>query len=145
MNWFKVKVSYEKLLENGLQKRVTEEFLFDALSFTEAESRAIEEMKPFISGEFTIADIARYPISELFESDGDRYYLASVAFITLDERSGREKKTIVKMLAQASDIQQAKDVVTEGMKSTMVDYVIEGLKETKILGVFKWQKATPAN
>lgn len=92
-NWFEVKATYEKTLENGMQKKVTESYLLDALSFTEAEARAIEELKPYISGEFTIAAVGRKKISELFFNDnGDRFFMAKVAFTTLDEKSGSEKE-----------------------------------------------------
>jgi hypothetical protein len=62
-NWFECKVSYEKISENGIQKKVTEPYLVDALSFTEAEARIIEEIRPYITGEFLIADIRRALIS----------------------------------------------------------------------------------
>ena len=41
-NWFECKVTYEKMMENGLQK-VSEPYLVDALSFTEAEARKEQE------------------------------------------------------------------------------------------------------
>ena len=63
--WFECKIRYEKVMENGMQKKVTEPYLVDALSFTEAEARIIEEMTPFISGEFTVSDIKRANYSEL--------------------------------------------------------------------------------
>ena len=133
-NYFLCKVRYSKTLENGLQKKVTESYLVYALSFTEAEARIIEEMKPFISGEFSIADISRYPISELFlNENGDRFYRATIAFITLDERSGSERKTKVNMLCQSSDLQSAKDALTEEMKGTLADFDIIGVKETAIV------------
>lgn len=137
MNWFECKVSYEKLMENGAQKKVTEPYLVDALSFTEAEARITEEIKPYISGEFTIADIKRARLAELFfNENGDRYYKFKVLFITLDEKSGAEKKTAAQMLAQANDIKEAIAVLEEGMKGTMADYVIASVTETMILDVF---------
>lgn len=137
MNWFECKVAYEKIMENGAPKKVTEPYLVDALSFTEAEARILEEMKPFISGEMTIADIKRARIAELFfNENGDRYYKAKVQFITLDEKSGAEKKTSVQMLAQASDIKEAIAVIDQGMKGTMADYVIASVAETMIMDVF---------
>lgn len=137
MNWFECKVTYEKILENGAPKKVTEPYLVDALSFTEAEARILEEMKPFISGEMTIADIKRARIAELFfNENGDRYYRAKVQFITLDEKSGAEKKTSVQMLAQASDIKDAIAGIEKGMKGTMADYVIASVSETMIMDVF---------
>ena len=137
MNWFECKVAYEKIMENGAPKKVTEPYLVDALSFTEAEARILEEMKPFISGEMTIADIKRARLAELFfNENGDRYYKAKVQFITLDEKSGAEKKTSMQMLAQASDIKGAIAVIEEGMKGTMADYVIASVSETMIMDVF---------
>ncbi|NDV77872.1 DUF4494 domain-containing protein [Dysgonomonas sp. 511] len=140
-NWFLSKVQYEKTLESGMQKKVTEPYLVDALSFTEAEARTIEEIKPYVSGEFTIADISRYPLNELFfNENGDRFYKAVIAFITLDERSGSEKKTKVNMLAQASDLQNAKDIIVKGMEGTLADYEIIEVKETPIMDVFPYSE-----
>jgi hypothetical protein len=137
MNWFECKVSYEKMMENGVQKKVTEPYLVDALSFTEAEARIIEEMKPYISGEFTVTDIKRARLNELFFNEtGDRYYKIKVFYITLDEKSGAEKKTSVQMLAQASDLKEAISVLEDGMKGGMADYVIASVSETMIMDVF---------
>lgn len=92
-NWFISKAQYDKTMENGTQKKVTEPYLIDALSWTEAEARTIEELKPYIAGEFTIADISRYPLSELFfNENGDKYYKAVIAFITLDEKKRKREK-----------------------------------------------------
>lgn len=136
-NWFECKVSYEKMLENGMQKKVTEPYLVDALSFTEAEARIIEEIRPFITGEFTVTDIKRARISELFfNENGDRFYKIKVYFITLDEKTGAEKKTTAQMLAQASTLKDAIDVLEEGMKGTMADYTIASVTETQLMDVF---------
>lgn len=138
-NWFECKVSYEKMLENGMQRKVTEPYLVDALSFTEAEARIIEEIRPFITGEFTVAAIKREKLSEIFfNENGDKYYKAKVNFITLDETTGAEKKCPSYMLIQASTIDEAKNVLTDGMKSTLADYVIESIKETRLMDVFPY-------
>jgi hypothetical protein len=124
-------------MENGVLKKVSEPYLVDALSFTEAEARIIEEMQPYISGEFVVSDIKRARISELFfNENGDRYYKIKVFFITLDEKSGAEKKTASQMLAQASNIKEAIAVLEEGMKGTMADYTIASVNETMIMDVF---------
>jgi len=136
-NWFECKVSYDKAVEGGMQKKVTEPYLVDALSFTEAEARITEEIRPYISGEYTIADIKRAHLSELFyHPSGDRYYKVKVQFITLDEKSGVEKKKAAQMLAQASSVREAIEVVEEGMKGTMADYVIASVVETALMNVF---------
>ena len=136
-SWFECKVSFEKIMENGMQKKVTEPYLVDALSFTEAEARIIEEIRPFISGEFTVTDIKRARLSELFfNENGDRFYKIKVYFITLDEKSGAEKRTAATMLAQACTLKEAIAVLEEGMKGTMADYVLAGVNETAIMDVF---------
>ena len=136
-NWFECKVTYEKMMENGMQKKVTEPYLVDALSFTEAEARIIEEIQPYITGDFTVADIKRAKISELFFNEaGDRFFKFKVYFITLDEKSGAEKKTAVNMLAQACTLKEAIAVLEEGMKSTMADYSIGSVAETMLMDVF---------
>ena len=136
-SWFECKVSFEKVLENGMQKKVTEPYLVDALSFTEAEARIIEEIRPFISGEFTVTDIKSARLSELFfNENGDRFYKIKVYFITLDEKSGAEKKTAAQMLAQACTLKEAIAVLEEGMKGTMADYTIASVTETMLMDVF---------
>lgn len=136
-SWFQCNVNFEKILENGMQKKVTEPYLVDALSFTEAEARIIEEIKPFISGEFTVTDIKRARLSELFfNENGDRYYKIKVYFITLDEKSGAEKRTGAKMLVQANTLKEAISVLEEGMKGTMADYTLASVSETQIMDVF---------
>lgn len=142
-NWFVSKVKFDKTAENGVSKKVTELYLFDALSFTEAEARTVEEISPYITGLFEIADIKRMKLSEIFfnnEDSADKWFKCKVAFITLDEKSGSEKKTATYMLAQASDIDDAQAVLKKGMEGSMADYEIAEIKETKIMDVFPYCK-----
>lgn len=139
-NWFECKIKYDKMLENGMQKSVTEPYLLDALSFTEAEKRIVEEMKPFISGDFTVSDIRRRKFAETFLNDtGDRYYKARLFFITLDEKSGSEKKTNVNMLVQASSLREAMEIVEAEMKKTLIDYEFHTISETPIMDLFPYK------
>lgn len=136
-NFLECRVRYDKTLDTGVTKSVTEPYLVDALSFTEAEARIIQEIRPYIAGEFSIVAIKREKISEsFFNETGDRYFKAKLNYLTLDEKSGTEKKTPVTMLVQASDITEAKEIVEEEMKSTMIDYAFVGILETKIMDVF---------
>lgn len=140
-NWFLSKVSYDKMLENGFQKKVTEQYLVDAISFTEAEARTIEELKPLITGEFTVSAVGRAKISEIFyNKNGDKYYKVKVFFVTLDEKTGIEKYTAAYMIAQASDIKEAIRVFDEGMKGTLSDYVIASVSETPIVDIFEFNE-----
>ena len=139
--WFECKIRYEKVMENGMNKKVTEPYLVDALSFTEAEARIIEEMTPFISGEFTVSDIKRANYSELFPSEeesADRWFKCKLVFITLDEKSGAEKKTSTQVLVQAADLRDAVKKLDEGMKGTMADYQIASVAETAIMDVYPY-------
>ena len=130
-------VRYEKMMENGMNKTVNEQYLFDALSFTEAEARTIEELTPFISGEFTIPQLVKPRISELcLSNDGDRYYKVKSAFITLDEKTGAEKKTNSVTLVQADNFKRAYDRYVEFMKGTLSDYEIVSIAETPIIDYF---------
>lgn len=139
-NYFEVKVKYEKTGEDGLPKKVNEPYLVDALSFTEAEARIIEEIRPFVSGEFSVSNIKRSRIAELFDNPScDKWYRAKVNFVTLDEEKGVEKKTAVIMMVQASDIESARACLAEKLKSTLSDWGISAVQETKIMNVFKSQ------
>ena len=140
-SWFECKIRYEKTMDNGMNKKVTEPYLVDALSFTEAEARIIEEMTPYISGEFTVSDIKRANYSELFPSEeeaADRWFKCKLVFITLDEKSGAEKKTSTQVLVQAADLRDAVKKLDEGMKGTMADYQIASVAETAIMDVYPY-------
>ena len=134
--YFEVKATYDKMTENGLVKKVTEPYLFDSLSFTEAESRAIEELTPFISGEFTVKACKRTPIAEIFNLGAERYYLAKVAFITIDEKTAQEKRTISQILVGASDFDDAYVQFCAEMKGTLADAELVSLAETQIMDVY---------
>ena len=137
-NWFECKVRYDKVQDNGSVKKVNEPYLVDALSFTEAEARIIEEQTPFISGDFSVSAVKRTKISEIFyDEGGDRWYLPKVAFITSDERSGVEKKSNSFILVQATDFKNAVENFTKGMADTMADYEIVSIAETPLMDVYR--------
>lgn len=137
-NWFQCKVKYDRNADDGSITKVNESYLVDALSFTEAEERINEEMKPYISGDFLVSDIKRARINELFENEsGDRWYRCKVNFITLDEEKGVEKRIAATMFAQASTLKEAVETVEKGMKGTLADYEIASVTETNIMDVFK--------
>ena len=140
--WFECRIKYEKVMENGMNKNVTEPYLVDALSFTEAEARIIEEMTPYISGEFTVNDINRAGYSELFFSEdakADRWFRCKLTFITLDEKSGSEKRTSTNVLVQASDLRDAVKKLDDGMRGSMADYLIDSVTETAIMDVYPYK------
>ena len=130
-------------MEDGLQKKVTETYTIDALSFTEAEQRIMEEMSSCISGEFDIKDIKIAPYKEIFFSDADsadRWYKAKLQFITIDEKTAKEKRSSVNYLVNAGTLNGAVKNIDEVMGGTMIEYVIASVAETQIMDVYEYGK-----
>lgn len=141
-NWFEVKCRYEKMMESGMVKMVTEPYLIDAYSFTEAEARGVEEITPFMEGEFELTAVSKKRFAEvILDYEGDRYFLAVLELIVLDEKSGTEKKTKSRVLAQANNLQGALDAVNKFMDDAPVDYSIYSVAETAIVDVFVYKSA----
>ncbi len=123
-----------------MQKKVTEAYVVDALSFSEAEERIIEEMSSYISGEFNVTDIKKAPYGEIFFSDqemADKWYKAKLQFITIDEKSEKEKKSTVNYLVQAGTFNGAVKNLDEVMGGTMIDYTISSITETQLMDVYE--------
>lgn len=145
-NWFECKVKYEKEIGEGKVAKQAESYLVDALNFTEAEKRIIKEMKPFISGEFEVSDIKRARFAEMFENkseSADKWYQCKIAITTIDEKKGVEKQVAQVILVNASDLRDAIKCLDEGMKSSISDYGITSVSETKIIDVFHYEESAP--
>ena len=141
--WFECKIRYEKVMEDGLPKKVNEVYVIDALSFSEAEERIIEEMSPYISGEFEVVDVNIAPYREVFFADdniADQWFKAKLSFITIDERTDKEKRTSMMCLVNADNISSAINNIGEVMSGTMIDYVTTSISATKIFDVFEYKK-----
>ncbi len=142
--WFQTKVRYDKMQENGSVKSVTEPYLVDALSFTEAEARIIESLKPYISGDFTVTAVKKMNLSEIFFSEAGGYnYMAKVGFITIDDKKGVEKVKTAFMLVQGLDFDEALLRFKEGMKGTISDFELISLTRTPILDIFPAETGVP--
>ena len=136
--WFECKIKIDKTTADGVIKTSTENYLVDALSFTEAEARITEEMQPYISGEFKVDSVKRVRVSEMFfDETGDRWYKAKVNFVALDEKKGVEKRTASYMYVQATEFSKALQNLMEGMKGTMSDFEVASITETTLLDGFK--------
>ena len=138
--WFEVKVRYDKMNEEGIPKAITEQYVVDAFTFTETESIITEEMSAYIVGEFNIKDIKPAAYKEIFFSDMNAdgfWFKTKLKFITIDEKTEKEKSKFTTYLVQASTLQQAVKNVEEIMGKTMEDYQIASISETKILDVFE--------
>lgn len=135
--WFECKVKYDRMIENGGLKTVTESYLVDALSFTETEARITDKIQPFISGEFNVDSVKRVKLSDIFyNAAGDRWYKVKTNFITIDEKTAVEKRTATYQMVQASDLKGALTIFLEGMHDTMADFEIASIAETTLMDVF---------
>ena len=137
--FFEVKIQYLKMQEDGKEKKVTEQYVVEAESFTEAEARIIEEMTPYISGEFYVVSEKIAPFSEIFlsdKSDDDKWFISKVGFITIDEKTAKEKKQTCRYLVQAETSEKAMDYTKEMFSHGMSDYSIDAVQDTPTLEVF---------
>ena len=140
--WFEAKVRYDKTMEDGCLKKVTETYVIGALSFSEAEKRILEKMGSYVSGEIEVCGLKIAPYKEVFFADSnmaDRWYIAKLAFITIDEKTDKEKKTRVCYLVNAGNINAAVKNIEEQMAGTMIDYDTFNVSETQILDVFEYK------
>lgn len=146
--WFKTKVKYQKTMEDGSEKVVSEAYVVDALSFTEAESAIIDEMSVYASGELKVSNLGKASYNEIFFSDvddDDKFYTCKLQFITIDEKSEKERRSNVTYLVQAKSLARALRYVDEVMGKTMIDYDIVGLNETKVFDVFEHHAPSSEN
>ena len=139
-SWYETGVKYQKMQEDGTEKVVTERYVVDALSFTEAENTIIDEMSVCLSGEMIVSNLGKAKYNEIFFSDvfdDDKWYKAKLQFIVIDDKSDREKRSNVVYLVQAKSLARALRYIDEVMGKTMIDYDIVGINETKIYDVFE--------
>ena len=146
--WFKTKVKYQKTMEDGSEKVVSEAYVVDALSFTEAENAIIDEMSVYVSGELKVSNLGKASYNEIFFSDvddDDKFYTCKLQFITIDEKSEKEKRSNVTYLVQAKSLARALRYVDEAMGKSMLDYDIVGLNETHVFDVFEHHAPSSEN
>lgn len=139
-DWFEVKLRYDKVHEDGCDKKVTESYVVEAFSFGEAERKAMEFLGSYVSGEIQVVNINPMKFHEVFfneQESCDRYYKAVLQFITIDEKTEREKHTQVYYLVQASSFDNCKDTIRTIMDGTMIDYQIASVSETKVIDVIE--------
>ena len=144
--FFEVKIQYLKMQEDGKEKKVTEQYVVEAESFTEAEARIIEEMTPYISGEFYVVSEKIAAYSEIIlsdKSDDDKWFISKVSLITIDEKTSKENKTSQRLLVQADTSQTALEYTKKLFDSSMTEYTIDAVQETPTIEVFFNSLETP--
>lgn len=136
--WIEASARLHRMMENGQTKKVTEQYLVEALSMSEAEAIVTEKLTPFAGDNLTVSATRESNVSEIFYNEHcDKWYRVKSAFVTVDEKSGKEKKAMFHYMVQATDFQNALNNFLDGMKGIMSDYEIISIAETKILEVFK--------
>ena len=148
--WFECKVKYTKIDETtGKEKKVTEPYLIDAVSFTDAESRIYKEMETYVSGEFSISNIKVVKFAELLPNEnGDSWFRVKLVYVSIDEEAGKERKINSYLLVQANDIKEAYDEVVRYMQNSVSDYTIPSISESPIMDIFPFyseEEQIPAN
>lgn len=137
--FFEVKIQYQKMQDDGKEKKVTEQYVVEAMSFTEAESRITEEMTPYVDGDFDVVSEKIAPYNEILlseNSNDDKWFLSKVAFITIDEKTAKEKKTSQRLLVQAATSELALDYTKTMLHQWMSEYSIDSVQDTPTLDVF---------
>lgn len=139
--WFECKVKYMKVSESGNEQLVTENFLLDAVSFTDAETRIIRQMQQMVKGgEFQVTDIKKSRIAEVFPyNEGEWWFKATINLVTIDEEAGKEKKLRTYYLVMADDIKQALERLDESLNYLVIPYVVSSLAVSTIVDVFPYE------
>lgn len=138
--WFECKVKYTKITDSGKELVATENFLLDAVSFTDAETRMIRQMQQMIKGEFNVTDIKKSRIGEVFPfENGEWWFKATVNLVTVDEEAGKEKKFRTYYLIMADDIREALERLEESLSYMVVPYVVSAIAVSTIADVFPYE------
>lgn len=147
-SWYETRIKYQKTMEDGSEKVVNELYVVDALSCTEAETSIIGEMSCCISGDSAVTSAKKTNYGDIFFSDlddDDKWYKAKLQFITIDEKSEKEKRSNVTYLVQAKSLARALRYVDEAIGKTLIDYDIIGLNETHVFDVFEHHATSSEN
>jgi hypothetical protein len=143
--WFECKAKYTKITESGKEQTVTENFLLDAVSFTDAETRIIRQLEQIVKGEFSVIDIKKSRIGEVFPYDtGEWWFKATINLVTVDEEAGKEKKMRTYYLVMADDIKQALERLDESLSYLVIPYVVSALAVSTIVDVFPYDPSDSA-
>lgn len=140
-NWFEAKVKYIKVGEDGRERKVSEMYLLDAMSYTEVENRIMREMESVVKGDYYIASLKKSNITELVPSEhetDDRWYKAKIAIIDADEVSGKEKASFQYYLVAAANTDRALENLNRALATFVVPYEVTSIADTQFMDVFPY-------
>ena len=137
--WYECKVKYLKIDQGGFERKVNDNYLIDAVSYTDAETRIYDIMKELTRGDFQVMNIKRSNISEVISPDnGEWWYKAKISFVSIDEEKGKEKKISNYVIIMADDINDALKQLEKGLEYMLVPYVCTAIQLSTIADVFPY-------
>jgi hypothetical protein len=137
--WYECRVKYLKIDQGGYERKINDNYLLDAVSFTDAEARIFQKMQEITSAEFQVMNIKKSNITEVIPSEnGEWWYKAKISIITIDEEAGKEKKVNQYILIMANDIYHALKRLDEGLSYMLVPYVATSVQLSNIADVFPY-------
>lgn len=139
--FFQTTAKFIRRDENGKECKITESYLVPAIIFAEAEERINRELSATVTSEFIVTKIAKSNLSEVIPSVGDKYYRGKIAFVVLDENSGKSKRITQPVLVMADSVDQAEERIAEAYKDTTLGVDIIGVMESNIVEVFGEEEA----
>lgn len=137
-SWYQVAIRFQKEDEAGSLKTINEKYLFDAVSYAEAEADGYGKIATGAS-EFSVTNITRMRLADLFiYGEGEKWFRVKVIYFSVDEKSGKEKKVVNAMLVNADGIDQALERITESLRTMLIPYETTDIYQTTILDVFPY-------
>jgi len=138
-NWFKCVVKYVKIDADGRERKVSEAYLVDAVSYTDAEARITKQCSEMIRGEFAVKQITQTNIVEIFQNpNGEWFFIGKISIITIDEKAGKEKKINESFLIAANDLKGAVKALEDGLSYILVPFNIIAISVSNIVDVFPY-------
>ena len=139
--WFLCKVKYAKETEDGLLKSISEQYLVDAVSFTEAEAILYDRLGSQIRGDFQVTGISKSNIVDVFYyEDTETWYKCKITYMIADGENGKEKKVTQYMVVTAEDVKQAFDRIQESLSNMLVSFRVPDITESPIVEIFPFEK-----
>lgn len=144
--WFSSKVRYTKQQDNGVFKRVTEEYLVAGHTFTDVEEKIYKELGTLIKGEFKVTGIKPVNVHDIFTyDDADVYYKVKIAYNAESEEGEKSRRVAQEFLVMAHNVKEAYERTQESLSTMMVDFTIESISISPIIDIFPFTSEEAKN
>ncbi len=138
--WFQAKIKFVQEDEKGVARNISQVYLFDAVSYTDAEARAYQHLAAEVP-DFQLTGLTKVKLNEVYfeENSSELWFKCKVSYIVFDEKTQREKKVPYAFLLNAHTIKDAYSIL-ESRLGTVQDYIITDIGATKILDVIPYEE-----